>query len=150
VFLKEIISEVCLMFALAVWTFERIRIRLSLLDFKPRRVSLFISFTTPCKLVMINGLVRAVTFNTFYPLNSTHTCHIILFPTVFTLWYSGIHISTTNCGDKTSNIESSIDKTPCFRATLSIPDINLDNDYVWLRRHFDYFWFGGQNCCGNH
>jgi len=133
------------MFALAVWTFERIETRLFLLGFKPRRVSLFVSFATPYKLAMMNSLVRAVIFDIFHPLNSAHTCYMTPFPTVFTLWYSGIHISTTNCGDKTFNIEYFIDKTPCFQATLSIPDIGPDDGHVQLRKHFDYSWFRDQN-----
>ena len=50
-----------------------------------------------------------------------------------------------NCGDKTPNIEFSINKTPCFQTTLSILDIDPDNGHVWLGRHFDYSWFRGQN-----
>ena len=119
--------------------------RLSLLGFEPRRVSLFVSFATPCKLAMMNSLVRAIILDTFYPLNSAHTYYMTLFPTVFTLWYSRIHISTMTCGDKTPTIESSINKTSCFWATLSVPDINPDNSHVQLGRYFDYSWFRGQN-----
>ena len=93
----------------------------------------------------MDGLVRAITFDIFYLLNSAHICYMISFPIVLTLWYSGIHISTMNYSNKTSNIKFSTDKTSCFRATLSISDIDPDNGYIQLGRYFDYSWFGGQN-----
>ncbi len=49
------------------------RARFALLGFKPRRVSLLISFITSHKLAVIDGLVGAVTFDTFHLLDSTHT-----------------------------------------------------------------------------
>jgi len=46
--------------------------KFALFGFKPRKVSLFVSFTTPCKLAIIDGLVRAVAFDTLHLLDSAH------------------------------------------------------------------------------
>ena len=137
VFPERTISGVCLIFALAVWIFEWMRARFALLGFKSRRVSLLISFITPHKLTVMNGLVGAVTFDIFYLLDSVRTWHMILFPTVFILWYFRAHISTTNYSNKTSNIKPPINKALGFCTTLSILNFDLDNGYVGFGRHFD-------------
>ena len=137
IFPERTVSRVCLMFALAVWTLEKMGTRFALLGFKPRRISFFVSFTIPHKLAIMNGLVRAITFDTLHPLNSAHTWCMIPFPTFFTLWYSWVHISTINCGNKASNIEPPINEALYFYAALSIPNVDPDNGYVRFGRHFD-------------
>jgi len=46
-----------------------------------------------------------------------------------------------NCGDKTSDIESPVDKTLCFCAALNILDVDPDNGHVGFGGHFDNSWF---------
>jgi len=68
-----------------------------------------------------------------------------LFPTVFTLWYFRVHISATNCGNETSDIEPSVDEALCFSATLSIPDVDPYSGHVKFGGHLDYSWFRSQD-----
>ena len=81
-------------------------------------------------MVVINGLMGAITLNVFCTLDSTHILCMIPFPTVLTLWNSRVHIGTTNCGNKAANVEPSVDEDPCFCTTLSIPNIDLYDGHV--------------------
>ena len=67
------------------------------------------------------------------------------FPTVFTLWYSKVHVSTTNCGNETSNIEPPIDKVLCFHTALNVPDVDPYDGHIRFGRYFDYSWFRSQD-----
>jgi len=96
--------------------------------------------------VAIDELVRAIAFYTFRLLNSIHTRCIALFPAVFTLWHSEVYVCAMNCSDEAASIESPIDETLGFGATLCIPYIDLDNGHVWLGRYLDDSWFRDQDC----
>ena len=74
-------------------------------------------------------------------LESCIKCWVILFPAIFTLWDSRVYISSSDCHNILSNIETPIDKTFSFCTTLDIPNVNLDNCHVQFRRHFDHSWF---------
>jgi len=60
-------------FALAVRAFEGVGARFFFLGFEPRWVSLIVSFAAPCKLIVMNRLVGAITLDIFRPLDSAHT-----------------------------------------------------------------------------
>ena len=137
-FPEQTISRISLMFAFTVWTFEQIRTEFAFLGFEPREISFLIGFTVPHKLAVVDSLVRAIALDTLCPLNSAHTWCMTLFPTVFTLWYSRVHVNITNCGNKTSNVEPSTDEALCFSATLSVPDINPYNGHIGFGGHLDY------------
>jgi len=63
-----------------------------------------------------------------------------LFPTVFTLRNTWVHVSTMNCSDVASNVEVSIDETFGFETTLNVSNIEPYNGYIQFRRDFDNFW----------
>jgi len=84
----------------------------------------FIGFVTPTELAMIFRLVQAITFDVFGTLNSARKSDISLFPTVFTLWNTRVHISSSYSGDISSYIEALIDQTLCFASALDIPNVN--------------------------
>lgn len=67
------------------------------------------------------------------------------FPTVFTLWYSRVHICTMNHGNEATNIKSPVDETLSFGSALSIPDIDPDDRYVQFEGYLDDSWFRGQD-----
>jgi len=90
----------------------------------------------------MNRLVGTIALNTFGPLNSTHTSSVALFPAVFTLWHTRVHVYTANCGNKAAYIEPSVDKALGFGTTLHIPYINSYNGHIRLREDFYYPWFG--------
>ena len=137
-FLEQTISRISLIFAFTVWTFEQIRTEFAFLSFEPRGISFLIGFTVLHKLAVVNSLVRAIALDTLCPLNSAHTWCMTLFPTVFILWYSRIHVNVTNCGDETSDVEPSIDEALWFSATLSVPDIDPYNGHIGFGEHLDY------------
>jgi len=60
-----------------------------------------------------------------------------LFPIVFTLWYSEVHVYTMNHGNEATNIKSPIDKTLSFGSTLSILDIDPDDGHIWFGGYLD-------------
>ena len=142
---EQTISWVHLVFTLAVWAFEGVGARFTFLGFEPRWVSLIVSFAAPRKLLVINRLVGAITLDTFRPLDFAHTWCMTLFPTVFTLWHSRVHVYTMNCGDEATNVEPPVDKTLSFGFTLCVPDINPDDRHIRFGWHLDDSWFGGQN-----
>ena len=74
--------------------------------------------------------MRAIVFYTFGLLNSIHTSCIVLSPAVFTLWHFGVYVCAMNCSDEAASIESPIDETLGFGATLCIPYIDPDNRHV--------------------
>ena len=86
--------------------------------------------------------MRTITLYTFGILDSADTCRVAPFPTVFILWYAGVHVSTMNCGNESSYIESSVDEALGLGPTLSVPDVNLNYWHVQFRGHFDDsgFW----------
>ena len=55
---------------------------------------------------MIDELVRTIVFYTFGLLNSAHTGYMTLFPAVFTLQHSEVHVCAMNCSDEAANVES--------------------------------------------
>jgi len=63
---------------------------------------------------------------------------MILFPTVFILWYSRVHVSVTNYGNETFDVEPSVNEALCFSATLSVPYIDPYNGHVGFGGHLDY------------
>ena len=78
----------------------------------------------------MNELVGTIVLNAFGPLNSTHTSYIVLFPAIFTLWYSRVHVCTTNCSNEAAYIEPPVDKAFGFGTTLYILYIDLYNGHV--------------------
>ena len=78
----------------------------------------------------MNELVRAIVLYLFGPLNSAYTGYMILFPAVFTLQHSGVHVCAMNCSNKAANIESLIDKTLGFGTALHISYIDSDDGHV--------------------
>jgi len=50
-----------------------------------------------------------------------------LFPAIFTLWNSRVHVSSSNCYNISSNIEAMVDEALSSAATLNVPNINPNN-----------------------
>jgi len=84
-FPEGVVSRVDLVLALAVRASERIGARLIFFHFKPRRVNLIVCFATPCIFSMVDGLVWAVIFDAFCPLNSTDANSMAPLPAIFAL-----------------------------------------------------------------
>ena len=89
---------------------------------------------------MMFGFMWTVTLNTFGILNSTHTSSMFLFPTIFALGNSQIHISSMNCSNVTSNIEAATNKSSCFGTTLNVPNIKPYDGHVQFGRDLNDSW----------
>ena len=90
---------------------------------------------------MVDGLMWAVTFDIFCPLDSTYACRMIPFPTIFTLGNTWIHVCALNGSDEFSYVKPLINKGFSFGATLSIPNVNLYYSHVGFWRNLDYSGF---------
>jgi len=55
-----------------------------------------------------------------------------------------VHICSTDSGNVSSNIETSVDKHFCILTTLRVPNIYPDNCYVRFRRGLDNPWSGSE------
>ena len=67
----------------------------------------------------------------------TSKYHVSLFPTIFILKNTRIHISSLNYCNITSNIEASVYKVFHLGAVLEILDINSDYNHIKFKRHFN-------------
>ena len=137
VFLEKTEIGVSLMIAFIVYTFESVWVQLSLLSFQPQRIRFCISLTAPYKVVVVLSLVRIIAFYIPRTLNSTRKGHMSLFPTIFTLQYTQVHVCPINSSDIASNIEAPIDEFFGFVTTLNVSDIQPDDSYIRLWRYFN-------------
>jgi len=129
-FPKWTICRIDLVFAFTVEAPERMEARFTLLYFKSKRVNFIVCLTVPCKFSMMDGLMQAITFYTFYPLNSAYVCKVTPFPVIFALENAWIHICISNDSNKSSYIKPLVNKGFGFGTTLSIPNINLYYCYI--------------------
>ena len=89
-FIKVVFSEwalhrVSLVFALTVGTPERMEAGFTLFYFESGRVNFVVCLTAPYKFSMVDGLMWAITFDIFCPLDSAYACRVTLFPAIFAL-----------------------------------------------------------------
>jgi len=131
VFPEWAIRRVSLVF-LAVGTPKKMGVVFTLLYFASGRVNFVICLTAPCKFSMVDGLMWAITFDTFCSLNSAYTCRVILFPAIFALGNTWIHVCILNGGNESFYVEPSFNKGFSFGAALSILNVNPYYSYVRL------------------
>ena len=141
VFLKWAKVRVCLVIAMAVRALENMWAQFAFFYFKVQRVHFFVSFAAPPKLMMVFRFVRSITFDTLWSLNSTRYGGMSLFPTIFTLENTRVHVSSSNGSNILSHIKALINKAFGLTPTLNIPDVNPNDQHIWLRRNFDNSWF---------
>ena len=131
-----------LMLSLTIGTFKGVQTQFTFFGFKMWRINFVVHFATPTKFTVILWLVRSVALYTFQALNSARKSWMTLFPTVFTLRNTRVHISHSNCYNIPSDIEAPINKALSLDSTLGIPNVNLYNHYIRLGRYFDHSQFG--------
>ena len=105
---------------------------LRVLNYNIRGVSLFVSFAVPCKFSVVNSLIRTIALNTFGFLYSANSSQMAPLPTIFALWYSRIHVCSSNCNDETSNIKSSVDENFGLKPALRVLYIDPNDKHVRL------------------
>jgi len=136
-FLEETHVQIGLMFSLTINTLEYIEVEISFLGLQTQRVNLVVYLTASSKLAMMLQLVRAIIFDTLGSLNLTEPHCMPLLPVVLALWNTSIHVYTSNCCDKASNIKASVNQTLSLHTALNIPDVDLNNEHVIFRRDLD-------------
>ena len=89
--------------------------------------------------------MKTIILYVFSILDSTDTCRVVLFPIVFTLWCTGVHVDIMNYSNEAFYIESSVDETLGLGPALCVPDVNPNDWHVQFREYFDDFGFQCQN-----
>ena len=145
IFPEWIQSWIHLMFAVTVWTFERVRTQFALFGFKTRGICFHIGFTIPAKFAVILQFVRSITLDTFRPLYSVWKSWMFPSPTIFTLRDTRVGISSSYGSNEPPNTEVPVDKVLHFHAALSISYVNLNNSHVWFGGDFNNSWFRGES-----
>jgi len=82
---------------------------------------------------VVFGFVRTIAFDIFGTLNSAQEHRVIPFSAIFALWYSRVHVSTSNDHDILFNIEASVDKALSPATTLNILNIYPNDRHVGFR-----------------
>jgi len=72
----------------------------------------------------------AITLYTFGLLDSIYTSYMSLFPIIFALEDSWIHICTLNSSNIITHIKTSVDKTFGSGTTLYIPNVKPNDEHV--------------------
>ena len=81
-------------------------------------------------MTVMFGFVWTVTFDILGTLNPACTSQMFLFPIFFILKNAWVHVSTTNCSNIASNVETLIDETFGFGTTLNIPNFKPYDGYI--------------------
>jgi len=129
------------MITLAIQTFERMWAQFALFGFKAWQVWFLIGLAAPTELAIVFQFVETIALDTFWSLDLAWEHWVTLSPAIFTLQDSQVNISSFNCYNILSDIKALIDKVFGLYTTLSIPDVDLDNCYIWFGRSFDHSWF---------
>ena len=113
--------------------------------FKSQGVSLEISLTTSCHLLIMFNFVGTIILDTFRAIYMICKSCITLFPAIIILQNTRIYVCALDCCNMTVDVEIPINKILGIRTTLSIPYINPDHYYVRFERSFDNSRAGGKN-----
>jgi len=81
--------------------------------------------------------VRAIALYAFSPLNVANTHCMTLFPAIFTLQDSQIHVGSLYYSNEAFYVEASVDNFLSIGSTLGVPYINLNDGHIRLGRDFD-------------
>ena len=119
-----------LMISLTVCALEDMRIWLPTIG--SRSICFLVFHATPHFLSVVFGIMSSITLSTPGDMRAIAKCRMSPLPTVFTLWYSWVHVSFTHSRNKSSNIESSIDDVLHARTTLGIPDVHPNYCFIRL------------------
>jgi len=74
-----------------------------------RRVYLLVSLTTPPEFMVVFGFVGAITLDALGTLDSARKSRMTSLPTILTLGYARVYVSTSNCGNILADVEVAID-----------------------------------------
>ena len=81
-------------------------------------------------MTIVDCLMGTIALNTFGPLDTTNTCYMPPFPTVFTLQDTWVHICTTYYSNETSHVKLLVNDQFGLGTILCVPDINPNDGHV--------------------
>jgi len=119
-----------LMISLAVYALEDMRTWLPTIG--SCSICFLVFHATPHFFSMVFSIVSSIALSTPGDMRATAKCRIFPLPTVFTLRYSWVHVSSMHSRNKSSNIELSIDDVLHARTTLGIPDVHPNYCFIRL------------------
>jgi len=89
--------------------------------------------------------VRNIALDIFGTIHMIHKGSVALYPAIFALRDTQVHVCAMNCTNVISYIKGPINKIFSLKATLSISYINPDNSHIRFGRCFDYLRSKGKN-----
>jgi len=89
---------------MAIRTLEDMWAQFAFFCFEVRWVGLFIGFAISTKLTMVFRFMQTIAFDALRSLNSARHSEMSLFPTIFILWNTGVHVSSSDSSDILSQI----------------------------------------------
>ena len=125
---------VSLVFSFAINIFEKVSIRLFFLSFEFKSVSFKVSLITLCYFpVMFNSMrtIILLVFSIIYTISKSGMFPLLV---IFVLRNARVHISSLDNCNILSYIEIFVNKTLSLCTILRVPNIDLYNSYIWLRR----------------
>ena len=125
---------VCLMVSFAVSAFEDMR---TWLTFGGCSVEVLVLFATPHIFSVMFSSVCSIALCASGHMRVTTKYWVPPFPTVLALWNAQVHISATDCGNISSNIEVLVDNVLHCQPTLQVPDINPNYCHIRFGWGFD-------------
>ena len=132
-----------LMITLIIWTLERMETWFPLLCFEPQRVHLEIHFVALGKMMVVLALMQSITLDALWILNSTCVGTMSPLLVIFTLGDAQVYIHSSDSGNMSSYIKTSVNRHFTILSTLSIPNIDPNNCHVRPGRSLD----NSQFCC---
>ena len=121
---------ICLMISLAVYTLEDMRTWLPTIG--SCLICFLVFHVTPHFLSVVFSIVSSIALRAPGDMRATAKCRMSPLPTVFTLLYSWVHVSSMNGCNKLSNIELLIDDVLHIRTALGISDIHPNYCFIQL------------------
>ena len=117
-----------LMVSLAIHALKDIRTWLT--NIGSHVICFLVFHIAPHFLSVVFGIVSSRALSTPGDMRATAKCRMSPLPTVFTLWYSWVHVSSMHSRNKLSNVESSIDDVLHARTALGIPDVHPNYCFI--------------------
>ena len=121
---------ICLMISLVVYALEDMRTQLFTIG--SCSICFLVFHATSRFLSVVFSVVSSIALSAPGDMRMTAKCQMSPLPTVFTLQYSWVHVSSANSRNKLSNIESLIDDVLHARTALVIPDVHPNYCFIRL------------------
>jgi len=113
--------------------------------FKPWRIGLQVSFTTPCLLLVVFRFVRSISLGIPGSMCSAYYSWVSSLPAVLALRDFKVHVGATYSSNEASNVKTTVNDWPSFETVLQVLDINSYYSQVRFRWSLDNVELGCKN-----